>query len=120
MRGFPSSSIGSSGDPGFSKILESTFLLRVDGILVGQLDGLEIDSGMVGMTGLKSSGVSSAACGSTANVAQDMQPKIASAQVMKRGDKEFNGCTIFGVEKSSVVAFQSPEIVMEVKELYRR
>lgn len=95
-------------------------MLRVDGILVGQLDGLEIDSGMVGMTGWKSLGVSSAGCGSTANVAQDVQTKIASTQVMKRGDKEFNGCTIFGVEKSSVVAFQSPEIVMEVKELYRR
>jgi len=49
-----------------------------------------------------------------------MQTKIASAQVMKRGDKEFNGCTIFGVKKSLVVACQSPEIVMEVKELYRR
>ena len=98
-RGFPSSSIGSSGDPGFSKILESTFLLRVDGIFVGQLDGLEIDSGMVGMTGWKSSGVSSAGSGSKANVAQDMHTKIASAQVMKRGNKEFNGCTIFGVKK---------------------
>ncbi|HAU48868.1 MAG TPA: hypothetical protein DCW57_07310 [Planctomycetaceae bacterium] len=63
-------------------------------MLVGQSDGLEIDSGMVGMTGLKSSGVSSEASCSTANVAQVMHTKKASAEVMQRGYKEFKWCTI--------------------------
>jgi hypothetical protein len=88
-RGFPFSSTGSRGAPGFSKILDSTFFVRVDGMLVGQSRGLEIDSGMVGITGWKSSGVSPDVCGSTANTAHVRHTLIASTQAMNRGYKDF-------------------------------
>jgi hypothetical protein len=63
-------------------MLERTCLLSVEGIFVGQSAGLDIDSGIVGMTGLKISGSAPDCTGSVARDAHVMQTLKATAMAL--------------------------------------